>query len=124
MNKATLLKKLDAAAKLIDEMRQEVVGKPMIDELIARTAEQIAEFVNSAICLKCGKPIGEQKPSRGVHERCYQKLRRDGELERAEANGRILPVGKPGPRSIDALDPLPTIQKTVVGKRVANKKTS
>ena len=120
MNKTNLLKKIDSVTKLLDEIRQEVAGKSAVDQLIARTSQQIAEFVESGLCLKCGKPLADKRP-RGVHEHCYQKLRRDGELDRAEANGRILPAGKPGPKSLDALEPIAAI---VTQKRVANKKAT
>ena len=122
MDKNNLLRKLELTAKLISEMRDELQGKSLQEREIARTQEQVLEFVAKKICLKCGKPLGSKKPTRGIHERCYQKLRRDEELDRAEVNGRILPVGKPGPKSTDPLEPL--IEKTIAKKRIANDKTS
>lgn len=122
MDKNNLLKKLELTARLIAEMRDELVGKSMQEREIARTDDQVADFVTKKICLKCGKPLGDKKPTRGIHEKCYQQLRRTDELERALVNGRILHAAKPGPKSTDPLEPL--IEKTIAKKRVANDKTT
>lgn len=117
-----MLKKLELAAKLISEMRNELMDKPLQEREIARTDEQVAEFVAKQLCLKCGKTLHGKKVTRGIHESCYQQLRRTHEVERALVNGRILPIGKPGPKSTDPLEPL--IEKTIAKKRVANDKTA
>lgn len=68
-----------------------------------RSAEEITSMVNRKICLRCNQQIGEDKEVRGVHERCYQKLRRDHMLESAIAIGHCLPAATPGPKAAPAL---------------------
>lgn len=115
-----MLSKIGEIEKLVAELRYALVAKqPELE--IARTMAEVDDLVKNKVCLRCGKPIGKKKHTRGIHENCYQKLRRDGELERAEANGRILAAGKPGPRSSAALKPL--IENVISQKRITNKKT-
>lgn len=65
-------------------------------QLPSRSPEEIAKMVQSRLCLRCGQPLGDTRETRGTHEKCYAKLRRDNMIEHAELAGYCLPRGKPG----------------------------
>lgn len=85
---------------------------------LARSEEEMNELVRKNICLRCLKPLGDEKANRGVHHNCYQKLRRDNALEEAEALRHVLPPGKPGRKSSDAI--ILEIKENVRKKREAH----
>ncbi len=99
MDKKQLLKQLEIAELAIQSMRI-LVADPVATT--SRTSEEIAKMVEGDCCLRCGKRL-TGKVSRGVHERCYQKLRRDNALDVALQLGHILPAGKPGPKNAPAI---------------------
>jgi hypothetical protein len=68
-----------------------------------RSEEEVAEIMKKNICLRCGKSLSGEKEVRGVHERCYQKLRRDKAIEAAVAAGFCLPIATPGPKASPAI---------------------
>jgi hypothetical protein len=99
MDKNQLLKQLEIAETAIQSIRK-LVDDPVFNA--SRSSEEVERLVADNCCLRCGKRL-TGKVSRGVHERCYQKLRRDSALNVALQLGHILPVGKPGPRSAPAI---------------------
>jgi hypothetical protein len=80
------------------------VSEATAEEMPIRNGVEIADFTNQRKCLRCELPIGKSKSTRGVHEKCYQLLRRQNKLDLAERCGYILPAAKPGPK---AADPIP-----------------
>lgn len=93
MDKKQLIKQIDEAEKALQTMRSLILEK--LEEK-ARSAEEIAKLVAANQCLRCTEKI-VGFPTRGVHEKCYQKLRRDNKLVQALSLGHILPPAKPGP---------------------------
>jgi hypothetical protein len=68
-----------------------------------RSQDEIAAIVKKKECLRCGESLSGEKEVRGVHERCYQKLRRDNAIESAVAAGFCLPIATPGPKAAPAI---------------------
>lgn len=124
MDRKKLTQRLADLENSIRQLRLELIGDaPKLPN--ARTPEQINDLVNRGICLRCGEPIIDgESVSRGVHERCMQKIRRDKSVEEAEMLGFLLPVGKRGPKSKPALDIVSNAVTFVESARRSNKKES
>lgn len=62
---------------------------------------RIAKLQAECKCLVCGEPLGDEKPIRGTHSRCYKGIWRcikAGKTTEAKvvAEGLMLPVAKAG----------------------------
>lgn len=104
MDTKQLLKKLDEIEQSVRSIRQVVNAQVAATNpsLPRRSEKEIQAFIAEGRCLRCGEPL-DGKVQRGVHERCYQKIRRDNVVDEALACGCLLPKQAPGPKSKPAL---------------------
>lgn len=102
MDTKELTRRLIEAEQLIASIRKSL-SQEFASPARKRSQEEMDRLVDAKICLRCGEPIGDEDPDRGLHHRCYQKLRRDKAIPEAEAMGHILPVSKPGRKSAPAI---------------------
>lgn len=121
MDTKELARRLVEAEQLIASIRNSLATEPT-SSVRKRTQEEIDRLTAARICLRCGKPLGEKKPQRGVHEACYQKLRREHALGEAASIGHLLPTDKPGRKSAPAI--LETGADIIAMKRITHSKKS
>jgi hypothetical protein len=94
---ASIGNRLERIADAVRDMGREQEGFPM----------ERMELYRKRICLFCEEPLEPiEDDSRGCHQRCYRKLRRQVEKgivtdSQAVAAGKCLPAEKPG-RRMDA----------------------
>ncbi|MFN8742871.1 MAG: hypothetical protein ACK5YR_23320 [Pirellula sp.] len=108
----------DEILNAIEEDRKETLQKL---DLPMRSQEDVARMVGQRMCLRCSKPLGDGKETRGVHERCYQKLRRDNAVENATIAGYCLPRGTPG-KPAEPTFPASEILKAAIKKTTEHRK--
>jgi hypothetical protein len=78
-----------------------------IDDSEPDMPEEAKQLLAKGVCLNCRKPIGESDHLRGVHRKCFQRIRRnikDGHLSESQAIERGLLASKKiagRPRIID-----------------------
>jgi hypothetical protein len=59
-----------------------------IDDTEPDMPEEAKKLLSKGICLNCKKPLGDDDHLRGVHRKCFQRIRRnirDGQLSEAQA---------------------------------------
>lgn len=90
MDATKLIEQIDSAMAMLTAVRLALASsRPKIAETIA--AEEAA-----GICHYCKEPLGDEKPIRGCHQRCNQRIarsRKSGEISEEE----LLEAGLIGP---------------------------
>lgn len=104
MDKKFVIAELDLLASRLASLRDALAATEPTTPPPAR------EKVEKGLCLYCGKPLGQKKPTRGVHSHCYRTARRriaDGLTTDATlvSQGWLLPQEKQGRKIADS-DPV------------------
>lgn len=115
--------------KRLDKVKKEIeMIERLTTETVAVFPEERMQLVRDGKCVKCGKPLGEEKPDRGCHSRCYRILSRSvaaGETtyDKLISIGMILPVNKSGrKKQNDVTLQMQEIKRQLEEKRAPSKK--